>query len=121
MLAALTHGSWWSLIGLSFATVGIYGMKPSFWPMPSLFLTGTAAAAGIAWINAVGNLAGTITPFVVGWIKDVYGQLFRRASMHWPVSRLMSSLVTLVALPSESRAAPSWAPPSEPRRNRRPV
>lgn len=43
-------------------------MKPSFWPMPSLFLNGTAAAAGIAWINALGNLAGTVMPFIVGRI-----------------------------------------------------
>jgi ACS family tartrate transporter-like MFS transporter len=105
LIAGMTHGTWWSLLGLSFATVGIYGMKPSFWPMPSLFLTGTAAAAGIAWINAVGNLAGTVAPFVVGWTKDVTGSftggLFALAGF-----ALMSSLVTLLALPSDKRRRP---------------
>jgi MFS transporter, ACS family, tartrate transporter len=38
--------------------------------MPSMFLTGTAAAGAIALINATGNLGGYVGPFVVGWIKD---------------------------------------------------
>ncbi len=104
VIAGLTLGTWWSLAGLSIATIGFYGMKPAFWPMPSLFLTGTAAAAGIAWINAVGNLAGTVTPFVVGWIKDATGSfaggLFALAGF-----ALMSALVTLFALPSDRKVA----------------
>jgi ACS family tartrate transporter-like MFS transporter len=55
---------------MSAATVGIYGSRASFWPMPSLFLTGTAAAGAIALINATGNLGGYVGPLVVGWIKD---------------------------------------------------
>ncbi len=62
--------SWWALIFMSLATVGIYGARPCFWPMPSLFLTGAAAAAGIALINSLGNLGGYVGPFIVGWIKD---------------------------------------------------
>jgi ACS family tartrate transporter-like MFS transporter len=55
---------------MSVATIGIYGSRPSFWPMPSLFLTGAAAAGGIALINSIGNLGGYVGPFIVGWIKD---------------------------------------------------
>jgi ACS family tartrate transporter-like MFS transporter len=62
--------SFLALIGMSAATVGIYGSRASFWPMPSLFLTGTAAAGAIALINATGNLGGYVGPLVVGWIKD---------------------------------------------------
>jgi ACS family tartrate transporter-like MFS transporter len=58
---------------MSAATIGIYGSRASFWPMPSIFLTGTAAAGAIAMINAVGNLGGYVGPFVVGWIKDSTG------------------------------------------------
>jgi ACS family tartrate transporter-like MFS transporter len=80
-------------------------MKPSFWPMPSLFLTGTAAAAGIAWINALGNLAGTITPWVVGTIKDATGSfgggLYALAGF-----ALLSAVVTLIGVPSTRRRAP---------------
>src|SRR5581483_6250042 len=102
VVAGLTHGTWWSLVGLSIATVGFYGMKPSFWPMPSLFLTGTAAAAGIAWINALGNLAGTITPWVVGWTKDVTGS-FAGGLYALAAFALLSALVTLFALPSDRK------------------
>ena len=103
VIAGLTLGSWWSLAGLSIATIGFYGMKPAFWPMPSLFLTGTAAATGIAWINAVGNLAGTVTPFVVGWMKDVTGS-FSGGLYALAAFALMSALVTLFALPNDRQA-----------------
>jgi ACS family tartrate transporter-like MFS transporter len=58
------------LAGITIAVIGLYGSRTAFWPMPSLFLTGTAAAAGIAQINAIGNLGGYLGPFAVGWIKD---------------------------------------------------
>ncbi len=63
-------GSYWALVAMSIATIGIYGSRPSFWPLPSMFLTGAAAAAGIALINSIGNLGGYVGPFIVGWIKD---------------------------------------------------
>jgi len=107
-LARLTHRTWWSIAALSIATIGFYGMKPSFWPMPSLFLTGTAAAAGIAWINALGNLAGTITPWVVGTIKDATGSfgggLYALAGF-----ALLSAVVTLIGVPPTRRRAPRLA------------
>src|SRR5207249_4293977 len=59
-----------ALAGMSLATIGIYGSKPAFWPLPSQFLTGTAAAGGIAIVNAIGNLGGFVGPYIVGWIKD---------------------------------------------------
>jgi ACS family tartrate transporter-like MFS transporter len=68
--AARSGASYWALIGMSAATVGIYGSRAAFWPMPSMFLTGTAAAGAIALINATGNLGGYFGPFIVGWIKD---------------------------------------------------
>jgi ACS family tartrate transporter-like MFS transporter len=100
VIAGLLLGTWWSLIGLSIATIGFYGMKPAFWPMPSLFLTGSAAAAGIAWVNAVGNLAGTVTPFIVGWIKDMTGS-FAGGLYALAAFALMAALVTLFALPAD--------------------
>ena len=70
VFAGWTGASYWAVLGMSAATVGIYGSRASFWPMPSIFLTGTAAAGAIALINAVGNLGGYVGPFIVGWIKD---------------------------------------------------
>src|SRR5205085_8281682 len=73
LAAGLLSGSFWTLAGLSVATIGFYGMKTSFWPLPSNFLSGTAAAAAIAAINSVGNLGGLIGPNLVGWLKDSTG------------------------------------------------
>jgi nitrate/nitrite transporter NarK len=55
---------------VSVAAIGIFGTKAPFWPLPSLFLTGSAAAGGIAIINSIGNLGGFIGPSAVGWVKD---------------------------------------------------
>jgi MFS transporter, ACS family, tartrate transporter len=63
-------GSLWALAAMCFAQAGIYGSRPSFWPLPSMFLSGSAAAGGIALINSIGNVGGYVGPFVVGWIKD---------------------------------------------------
>jgi D-galactonate transporter len=48
------------------AAIGMYGYLPGFWPMPSSFLTGTAAAASIGLINSIGNLGGFAGPYIVG-------------------------------------------------------
>jgi ACS family tartrate transporter-like MFS transporter len=71
VIAGMTMGSWWSMVGLSIATFGFYGSKGPFWSMPPMFLTGTAAAASIAWINSIGNLGGFFGPWYVGVMKDL--------------------------------------------------
>ena len=60
-----------AMVGLTLATMGILAVLPLFWPMPTAVLAGTAAAAGIAWINSVGNLAGFFGPAIVGWFSDL--------------------------------------------------
>jgi D-galactonate transporter len=60
-----------AMIGLTIATMGILATFPIFWPMPTAVLAGTAAAAGIAWINSVGNLAGFFGPSIVGVVTDL--------------------------------------------------
>ncbi len=55
---------------LSLAAMGVLTCSPLFWSLPTAFLSGTGAAAGIAVINSVGNLAGFVSPFMVGWLKD---------------------------------------------------
>jgi nitrate/nitrite transporter NarK len=57
-------------IALTFATIGIMCTLSLFWSLPTSILSGVAAAAGIAWINSVGNLAGFVGPAVVGFIRD---------------------------------------------------
>jgi D-galactonate transporter len=66
-----SHDPWLSLTALTFATMGIMAGLSQFWCLPPAFLGGVAAAAGIALINSVGNLAGFVSPYLVGWIKDL--------------------------------------------------
>ena len=72
-IAGYMMGTWWSLVGMSVAAMGFYGSKGPFWAMPPMFLTGTAAAASIAWINSIGNLGGFFGPWYVGFMKDLTG------------------------------------------------
>ena len=62
-----------ALLAMSVAAIGLYGSKPAFWPVPSTFLAGTAAAGGIALVNSIGNLGGFAGPYVVGWIRQSSG------------------------------------------------
>ena len=62
-----------SILLIGVAVLGTYGGKAPFWPLPSMFLTGSAAAGGIALINAIGNLGGFVGPYAVGWVKDATG------------------------------------------------
>jgi ACS family tartrate transporter-like MFS transporter len=62
------------IVGLSIANFGINAAKPPLWSMPTQFLSGSAAAAGIALINAMGSLiGGTIGPMVIGRLRDMSG------------------------------------------------
>jgi MFS transporter, ACS family, tartrate transporter len=68
-IGGLLHNSIWALAGFSLATVSFYGMKSPFWPLPSTVLSGPALAAGLAYINSIGNLCGYLGPIVVGYTK----------------------------------------------------
>jgi ACS family tartrate transporter-like MFS transporter len=61
------------MLSLCIAGFGIFACLPVFWTLPTAFLSGAAAAAGIAVINSIGNLAGFAGPFAMGWIKDHSG------------------------------------------------
>jgi D-galactonate transporter len=59
-----------AIVFLSIAAAGVLSSAPLFWSLPTAFLHGVSAAAGIAAINSVGNLAGFISPFLIGAVKD---------------------------------------------------
>src|SRR5262249_9176223 len=73
VIAGMTMGSYWALVGMSIAAIGFYGSKGPFFAMPPMFLSGTGLAAGIAWINSIGNLGGFFGPWYVGALKDLTG------------------------------------------------
>jgi D-galactonate transporter len=64
------HNTVLAMSALTLATIGIITVLPLFWSLPTAFLGGAAAAAGIALINSLGNLAGFVSPYLVGWLKD---------------------------------------------------
>lgn len=59
-----------AISALTLATAGILTAFPLFWTLPTAYLTGTGAAAGIAVINSVGNLAGFVSPYMLGLVKE---------------------------------------------------
>ncbi|MCW5300521.1 MFS transporter [Herbaspirillum lusitanum] len=61
------------VLSLIVVNVGISSAKAPLWAMPSTFLSGAGAAAGIAMINSLGNLGGFVGPFAIGWLKNVTG------------------------------------------------
>ena len=73
VLAGITVGTWWALVGMSIAAMGFYGSKGPFFAMPPMFLSSTALAGGFAWINSIGNLGGFFGPWYVGVMKDATG------------------------------------------------
>jgi MFS transporter, ACS family, tartrate transporter len=72
-IGAVLHSPAGSLLALSVAAAGIWGTLGPFWTLPTAFLSGTAAAGGIALINSVGNLGGFLGPYLVGLLKESLG------------------------------------------------
>jgi ACS family tartrate transporter-like MFS transporter len=97
VFAGMTVGSWSSLVGIIVAAIGFYGTKGPFWSMPTMFLTGPAAAAGIAWINSIGNLGGFFGPTIVGWAKQLTGS-FAGGLYALSLCALVSAVVSLFGL-----------------------
>jgi D-galactonate transporter len=77
------------MISLSVAAIGINAGAAIFWALPTSFLSGIAAAGGLALINAIGNLSGFLGPYLIGWLKD------QTHSFFWPI--LVLSLFPMLA------------------------
>jgi ACS family tartrate transporter-like MFS transporter len=71
--STLTGNPTLTIIAFTIGACGVFGSLPVFWTLPTAVLSGTAAAAGIAVINSIGNLAGFAGPYAMGWIKDATG------------------------------------------------
>ena len=62
-----------AIAGLSLAAMGFVAMQPIFWTLPTEYLTGYAAAAGIGLINSLGNLGGFLAPNMRDYFKETVG------------------------------------------------
>ena len=61
------------MVALTFGITGVFCYVSVFWAVPSAMLTGPAAAAGLALVNAVANLGSFVGPYLVGWVRDTTG------------------------------------------------
>jgi ACS family tartrate transporter-like MFS transporter len=112
VLAGLTIGTWWAMIGVCMATIGFYGSKGPFFAMPPMFLSGASLAAGIAWINSIGNLGGFFGPWWIGVMKDLSGSFsggLYGLALLTAVSSIVCALFLHIPDPSKT-AAPVPAP-----------
>ncbi len=73
LLVAFAPSPWLFVAALTVTLCGMKSMLPTFWAIPTSFLTGTAAAGGIALINSVANIGGFLSPTIMGWVKSQRG------------------------------------------------
>lgn len=111
--AGALQGSYWSIAALSVAMVGLYAGNAHLFPLPSMFLTGAAAASGIAWVNSLGILAGGVTSPVIGWLKDSTGG-FASGLYFLAVLSAVGALITVVGVrETPAKLAPGAVPAGE--------
>lgn len=89
-----------SLAALSVAAVGIWGALGPFWALPMSFLRGTAAAGGVALVNAVGNVGGFAGPALVGYARDATGTF--SAGLWVLAAGLAAGALLALGLPDET-------------------
>jgi MFS family permease len=74
LLAPILSGSLTAaLIGFSVALIGVSAARAVFWTLPTRFLTGVAAAGGLAFINSIGTVGGFAGPSMMGWLREFSG------------------------------------------------
>ena len=93
---------------LTLVNIGITSAKPPLWSMPTMFLSGSAAAAGIATINSIGNLGGFVGPTMIGWIKDLTGSFL--GGLYFVAGLLVVSAVLTFLLSRSQRVAAGTEP-----------
>jgi len=98
-----------SIIALTLVTAGILSWVATFWSLPTAFLSGTAAAAGIAWINSVGNLGGQVGPDLIGRIRTATNST-EAAFYTLAAVALLGALIILLLPKTQQKAVPVPAP-----------
>jgi nitrate/nitrite transporter NarK len=98
-----------SIIALTLVTSGILSWVVTFWSLPTAFLSGTAAAAGIAWINSIGNLGGHFGPDMIGRIRTATNST-ESAFYALAAIALLGALIILFLPKTQHKAAAVPAP-----------
>ena len=100
-----------TLVALTLAIVGTMSAIPVFWQMPNRILSGTAAAAGVALINSIANLAGFGAPWMLGIIKTQTGVLTSGLYVVAAVE-VCATLLILAFIPRFQKTKPALGQPS---------
>jgi ACS family tartrate transporter-like MFS transporter len=95
ILAAYANAPALRLLGLILGMAGAVGASPSVWVLPSMLLTSTAAAAGLALINSTGSIGGFVGPTVIGWIRDATGS-FADSLLFLAATMIATALLALI-------------------------
>ncbi len=88
-----------AIAALSLAAAGAITCTPLFWSLPTAILAGAGAAAGIAVINSVGNLAGFVAPYLIGYAKDSTGSA--AAGMYAIAAGLVVGAILVLMTPAK--------------------
>jgi MFS family permease len=99
--AALLDDPVAKMAALAVAGFGIFAFLPVFWTLPTAFLSGPAAAGGIAIINSIGNLAGFAGPYAMGALKQATGSF--SAGLFAIAACALVSFVVVLLLPHDPR------------------
>ena len=105
LLALMPHWPIMSMFALTLVTIGWAAFVCTFWSLPTAFLTGTAAAAGIALINSVGNLGGYFGPDMIGRIRTATGGASEAAFYTLAAIALAGALIVLFLPRTERKVA----------------
>lgn len=105
--ATLIDNDYGKMVAFCVAAFGIFSVLPVFWTLPTTFLTGTAAAGGIAIINSLGNLSGFAGPFVMGRLKDSTGSY--TAGLLAVAAVIFLAMVVALSLPHDKELEQSAA------------
>jgi ACS family tartrate transporter-like MFS transporter len=102
-----------AMAAFSLAAMALYSFPSPFWVLPTMFLTGPAAAASIALINASGNLGGFVGPYVIGYLADRMGT-YTGGLLYLVACGLLGSALVLSLRPSRVGAGPGVMIPPRP-------
>jgi len=91
--AVPTNSTLLSIVLWCFVAMGVYSLLGPFWTLPNEFLAGFSAAAGIALINSIGNLAGFVGPYMMGAISRKTGS-FQSPLVLAGISLFASAMLT---------------------------
>ncbi|GAM98626.1 nitrate/nitrite transporter [alpha proteobacterium U9-1i] len=110
LLAAFGHSAIAAIAALALVLSGTLSWVVTFWSLPTAFLSGTAAAAGIAWINAFGNLGGHFGPDIIGRIRTANNGASEPALLALAAAALIGALVLLALPRTQARAIDEASP-----------